>query len=229
VIFAALISVQLPNTHWYIKSDLTETQSIDSIFSCIPAYINIFDDESISKYIWPDTTFNIIDYRPNDLVSISGDFLLSSRWPMSIRQEAMLALSTLSEVFYTQFGSKLDIVSGYRSYAHQKRIAAWCSPSVCARPWHSEHQWWLAIDLFDFSNAGKFLANDNRRLYYIRLMEYAHEYGWHNSYQKGIDVDGYHPEPRHWRYLGVELATYLYEKWMTFAEYVLSDHCILEE
>jgi LAS superfamily LD-carboxypeptidase LdcB len=229
VIFAALISVQGPHSRWYSISESLDIQTIDNSFSCIPAYIDILDDQSMSKYVWPDTAFATIKYKPDDLVIISGDFLRTSRWPMSIRQEALLALIALSESFYAEFGAKLDVVSGYRSYERQASIAAWCSPSVCARPGHSEHQWWLAIDLFDFSNAEKFLADNNRRLYYTRLLEHAHEYGWHNSYQKGIDTDGYHAEPRHRRYLGVELAAYLHKKWMTFAECVLSDGWILEE
>ena len=43
---------------------------------------------------------------------------------MSIREEALLALISLSESFYAEFGAKLDVVSGYRSYERQTNIAA---------------------------------------------------------------------------------------------------------
>ena len=52
------------------------------------------------------------------------------------------------------------------------------------------------------------------------MRAHAHEFGFTQSYQKGIDVDGYVVEPWHWRYVGVELAGYLWENKMTMSEYV---------
>jgi D-alanyl-D-alanine carboxypeptidase len=55
--------------------------------------------------------------------------------------------------------------------------------------------------------------------YYVWLVQNAHLYGWHNTYQKWVAIDGYEVEPWHWRYLWEELATYLYENKITIAEY----------
>jgi LAS superfamily LD-carboxypeptidase LdcB len=55
--------------------------------------------------------------------------------------------------------------------------------------------------------------------YYQRLVDNAHKYGFHNSYQKWMEVDGKIIEPWHWRYVWVDLATYLHEHNQTFAEY----------
>jgi LAS superfamily LD-carboxypeptidase LdcB len=55
--------------------------------------------------------------------------------------------------------------------------------------------------------------------YYQRLSDHAHEYGFHNTYQKWMDIDGKMVEPRHWRYLWIDLATMLHDSDQTFAQY----------
>jgi D-alanyl-D-alanine carboxypeptidase len=60
--------------------------------------------------------------------------------------------------------------------------------------------------------------------FYAWLDDNAHLYGFHNTYQKGRDIDGYEIEPWHWRYLGAALATHLRENDMTFAQFYYSRH-----
>jgi D-alanyl-D-alanine carboxypeptidase len=72
--------------------------------------------------------------------------------------------------------------------------------------------------LREATNEEKFLAKYQTS--YDWLVENAHLYGFHQSYQKGKSIDGYAIEPRHRRYLGVELAKELHEKGMTFSEAV---------
>jgi D-alanyl-D-alanine carboxypeptidase len=74
----------------------------------------------------------------------------------------------------------------------------------------------LAVDLWEASNEEKFLAK--YQTYYDWLVENAHLYGFHQSYQKGKAIDGYAIEPWHRRYLGVDLAKELWENGMTFSE-----------
>jgi LAS superfamily LD-carboxypeptidase LdcB len=56
-------------------------------------------------------------------------------------------------------------------------------------------------------------------LYYRRLEQNAHRFGWHNTFQKWIHIDGQIEEWWHWRYLGKRLATYLWENDLSFTEY----------
>jgi len=63
------------------------------------------------------------------------------------------------------------------------------------------------------------LKKENLKNYFSWLQENAHLYGFHNSYQNGIEIDGYEKEPWHWRYLGKELASYLYEEKISFSEF----------
>lgn len=55
------------------------------------------------------------------------------------------------------------------------------------------------------------------------LTDNAHTYGWHQSYQRGRDIDGYDVEPWHWRYLGVELASELRKQNLTFTQWSLQE------
>jgi len=59
----------------------------------------------------------------------------------------------------------------------------------------------LAVDIFDASTRQEFLANSLYKKYLEWMKENAHKYGFHNSYQKGLEIDGYDIEPWHWRYL----------------------------
>jgi LAS superfamily LD-carboxypeptidase LdcB len=109
----------------------------------------------------------------------------------------------------------LTINSARRSQAYQRKLAASCSTSRCATPWTSEHEAWLALDLW--VNGWNIKAWSGK--YYQWLMDNAHLYWFHNSYQKWMQVDGKMVEPRHWRYVWVDLATMLHDNNQTFAEY----------
>lgn len=121
-------------------------------------------------------------------------------------------------------GLHLWIASGYRSYYDQKYIynnyvkndGQKIADTYSARAGHSEHQSGLAFDLntisdsFAFTNEGKWV-NDN-----------CYKYGLIIRYPKGKDnITGYMYEPWHLRYVGVELATKLYNNgsWSTIEEY----------
>lgn len=121
-------------------------------------------------------------------------------------------------------GLNLWIQSGYRSYTRQEGIyntyvatdGQIAADTYSARPGHSEHQTGLAFDLntindsFTYTNEGKWV-NAN-----------CYRYGFIIRYPKGKDnITGYMHESWHLRYVGVELATTLYNngEWITMEEY----------
>jgi D-alanyl-D-alanine carboxypeptidase len=69
-------------------------------------------------------------------------------------------------------------------------------------------------------NGGNILSKGGT--YYQRMRDNAYLYGFHNTYQKGVEIDGKMVEPRHWRYVGVPLATHLHNSSQTLAEYFYS-------
>ena len=134
--------------------------------------------------------------------------------------------SSFEEMAAAAKKEKLDIyiVSGFRSYSYQenlynnyvKRDGVKKADTYSARPGHSEHQSGLAFDLNSVKNSfadtkeGKWLADN------------CYKFGFILRYPKGkTDETGYMYEPWHFRYVGVELATILYNggDWITMEDY----------
>jgi D-alanyl-D-alanine carboxypeptidase len=130
-------------------------------------------------------------------------------------------------------GYIIDIESAYRSYDYQAKILEelaalkgeeYASTAV-ALPGHSEHQTGLAIDFCVLKN-GVYLNSDDTPEEMLNLEEckyaatVAHRYGFIIRYPKGKEpITGYKYEPWHLRYVGIELATYLYKNSLTLDEY----------
>lgn len=177
-------------------------------------------DNSITKYVSPEISFEKIDYIPDDLVLISQEFIIDTKWNQTLKKEAKENLDKLSKDFFDNFWVKLKIVSAYRSYSYQVWIKRWgCSDIFCAKAWYSEHQTWLAFDMFETTTKDEFLQKSNLKKYFNWMGENAHKYGFHNSYQKWRKIDGYEIEPWHWRYVWNNLAKELFEEKITFSEY----------
>ena len=177
-------------------------------------------DNSITKFVNSSVSFNDKKYVPENLESISSDFIIDSKGNWKIIKIANTYLEKMSEVFYRNFWKKIIVVSSYRSYAYQKGIKdRWCPDNLCAKAWYSEHQSGLAIDLWETTTNNEFMSKKNLKEYYKWLNKNAYKYGFHNTYQKWLEIDWYEIEPWHWRYLWVELATELKSKNITIAEY----------
>lgn len=88
---------------------------------------------------------------------------------------------------------------------------------LSAKPGHSEHQTGLATDIvktgvsmYEFGNTKEFTW----------LKENAHKYGFILRYPEGKEhLTGYKYEPWHYRYVGVDVAKYIYENDIVFEEY----------
>jgi D-alanyl-D-alanine carboxypeptidase len=90
---------------------------------------------------------------------------------------------------------------------------------LCAKAGHSEHQSWYAIDFYSASTQAEWMGSNTLKKYFDWLNANAHVYGFTNTYRKWVEVDGYQPEPWHWRYVGEPLARYLKQHDLTFAEF----------
>ncbi len=144
--------------------------------------------------------------------------------------------SKLSSVAYEAFKKLVDDASkkgyyirnnsAYRSYDYQNSLysnykilngLAWAD-KWSARPGHSEHQTGLALDV---GVKGKLsLDSFEGSNEFIWMRDNAHLYGFILRYPKGKEyITGYGYEPWHYRYVGVDVATYIYENNITFEEY----------
>ncbi len=141
-----------------------------------------------------------------------------------------IAATALEEMFAAAEADGLHIVlrCGFRSYKLQKSVYSWNLKTYGyyevtryhALPGTSEHQTGLAVDLCceatNYENNFDIIQTPE----YAWLLNNAHRYGWILRYPKHkTDITGYNFEPWHFRYVGVELATYLKFNDLVLEEY----------
>lgn len=176
----------------------------------------IFDPNSLTVCV-NRSSYLSSDFIPKDLV-YPNVRLSGTASNTMMRQEAASALEILFNAAEAD-GIYLSALSGYRSYYTQQSIYNPYS-GYSAPPGASEHQLGLAMDVtanyygttltpdFVYTTEGQWIANN------------AHKYGFVIRYLEGKEnVTGYYYEPWHIRYLGVELATELFNKGITLEEY----------
>lgn len=159
------------------------------------------------------------NYIPNNLASIAP--YGSVRLVKSAAEAFIELCQTAKDEGYTIIG-----ISGYRSYQTQAKLynrylqkdPQWLVDTYSARAGHSEHQTGLVIDVS--SNNADILTFEMSQSFKW-MKDNAHKFGFILRFQKGKeDITGYKYEPWHYRYVGKEIATTLYQSGMTLDEYV---------
>lgn len=142
--------------------------------------------------------------------------------------EAGEALALLFDAAYDEAKLTLYGVSAYRSFARQYTIYATNLATrgiahtnrYSAAPGRSEHQTGLAIDISCASEGFGLETTFADTPEGIWVAENAHRFGFILRYPKDKEhITGYNYEPWHIRYVGTELAAYLFETGLTLDEY----------
>lgn len=131
-------------------------------------------------------------------------------------------------------GIQIEIDSAYRSLEEQQEIwDEWSAdpelgPEYCekylARVGYSEHHTGLAIDIFIIKPDGT-EERDNEEMIadrktFAKIHERLASHGFILRFPEGQeDITGYAYEPWHFRYVGEEVAIYIYEHNITFEEF----------
>ena len=217
----AIFYYQLQSYLLQLRMDFLDTQVQQVIHST--TWYDFVSDDSITKYVDNKIPFSEVSYIPENLVGLKGEYLIDTKRNSTLRQIALTNLVALSGDFYKEFWVKIPVVSAYRSYTYQQGIKArGCPDNLCAKAGYSEHQSGLVVDLWETTTNEAFMSQSHLRKYYDWLDKNAYKYGYTNTYQNGVEVDGYEIEPWHWRYVWVKLARHLRESSITFAEYYYS-------
>lgn len=127
-------------------------------------------------------------------------------------------------------GYNIDIMSGYRDYNYQEKIYnkliidkgfAYAFRSV-AKAGCSEHQTGLAIDICVYRDNKCYIEHELEDMEEINwVINNCYKYGFILRYPKGMeDRTGYNYEPWHFRYVGNDVAKYLWENKMILEDYV---------
>ena len=135
----------------------------------------------------------------------------------------IIALSAYRDYEYQMelFENKVQRLQQEKGYSVDKAREE--AKTVVAYPGTSEHQLGLALDLVDARHVKLDESQENTAAYKW-LYEHCAEYGFIVRYpNEKTDITGIIYEPWHFRYVGVEAATYIMEHNITLEEY-LSDH-----
>ena len=172
-------------------------------------------DMLVNKYHSVDSNF-----VPDNLVDISKVYTGGEKY-----QANGTAVAALVKMFddAKRDGLEMEINSAYRSYNEQIEIAEfyrkWYGDNYVnnyvAKPGHSEHQTGLA---FDIGSATVESFSSSKE--YTWMQENAHKYGFIRRFYKNAEsLTGFRSEPWHYRYVGKEIASYIFEHNITFEEY----------
>lgn len=127
-------------------------------------------------------------------------------------------------------GFNIDIMSGYRDYGYQEKIYnrmvlekgfAYAFRSI-AKAGCSEHQTGLAIDICIYRDGLCFIEHELEETDEVKwLVDNCYKYGFILRYPRGMeDRTGYNYEPWHFRYVGRDVAKYLWERKMILEDYI---------
>ena len=179
------------------------------------------DGSSLVAVVSKKTTLG--EYTPDDLVQLPAHISGQGR---PIRQEVADQLELLVAAAQER-GTRVRVVSGYRSYETQQRLffdyarnhGVLAAERFSARPGQSEHQLGTAVDFggtaVDFSS--EFGRTEQGRW----LFDNAHLFGFALSYPKDSEeITGYIYEPWHYRYIGVDLAIEWKDSGMSLIEFL---------
>lgn len=162
------------------------------------------------------------DFEPNNLTPIDSKYA---------RNDSQLLQKEATEAFNQMCSdAKLENISlysgsAYRSYEYQntiyndyiKKDGLTAAETYSARPGYSEHQLGLAVDIMNGN--WSYVSKDN--IEYSWLQANSYKYGFILRYPENKEyITGYMFEPWHYRYLGNELASKVYNSGLTYDEYV---------
>lgn len=237
VIFIAILTFQFVNFGKDTNGDTLDNEGeYYNIEDSVKIGDSLYNKELIKVDTNPDSYTMIVnrdypmpkEYVPSDLVVPEVKFSFYGTYEKSyMRKTAADAIKKLFDGAKSE-GYELKVVSAYRSYERQEAIynnnirkkGKENTDAVSATPGCSEHQTGLCADVssdsvgctieqnFGDSPEGKWLAKN------------SYKYGFIIRYPKGkSDITGYSYEPWHIRFVGNNLAKYLYDKKITLEEY----------
>lgn len=209
-------------------TELPEEEEVPEVTEpFVPASEMDLDPTSITVYVNKEYTLPK-DFRPERLITPNVKFNLTYYDERTLMHpEAAEALEKLFQAAANE-GQVLCGISAYRSYERQYKIFTTNivkkgkshTLKYSAVPGTSEHQTGLAIDVSTESNNFRLSSAFSESPEGKWLAKNAHRFGYIIRYPRGkSDITGYAYEPWHIRYVGKDLANYLYTNDLTLDEY----------
>lgn len=172
-------------------------------------------DMLVNKYRKLDENF-----VPDNLVKLSAPYASSDGLEASrVAYDAFKLMYKAAEAE----GYGIVINSAYRSYQHQVDLYNYYKSSYgdnyvvkyVAFPGFSEHQTGLS---FDIGSKTSIIFKESRE--FVWMQNNAHKYGFILRFPSNyVNITSFNYEPWHYRYVGVEIATYIHENKIPFEKY----------
>lgn len=221
----------LKNYDRYVKnkeSDIHKKISLVNLNLDYPFYENITESINLNtNLILVNKYYKLSNSYPNKtLYNIKSECAVRS--DIKLDKTAKDAFEKLCDEAVKE-GYKVKGSSGYRSYETQRIIynnylktdKIRDVDTYSARAGHSEHQTGLAIDVYNGDIAYNKFGSTND---YIWAKDNIHRFGFIIRYKKENEyITGYMDEPWHFRYVGIDVATYIYKNNITLEEYLLNN------
>lgn len=162
------------------------------------------------------------DFEPEDLVKINEKYANGDLYASRISVNAFVemyndALKDGYEIVinsaYRSYKDQQDIINTYLNLYGQKYVN-----NYVAKPGFSEHQTGLAFDIG--SKKVNVFANSEE---YKWMLDNSYKYGFINRFPKKYEnITEFRSEPWHFRYVGKEIAKYIYDNNITLEEYYVT-------
>jgi len=234
---------KIDNLKRYLDYDIMEIKSIYDIsnikkdfnYEDVVTYVNanldkeyyssdnLISNEDASKIDVLVNKYHKLDenYEPSDLTIIDSKYASGTQ---KLRKEAQIKFEEMASDMAKE-NLKIYAGSTYRSYTYQKGLydryvkkdGFAAAETYSARSGYSEHQLGLAVDIVN--DKWDYLSENDKE--YDYLVKNSYKYGFILRYPRGSEyITGYMFEDWHFRYLGIELATKVFNSGLTYDEYI---------
>lgn len=192
-----------------------------------PPYKNSIETTYLNKIYILVNKYNHLSeqYIPKDLELISNEY---STGNVQLVKEAKNQFEIMSSSAKKE---NLNVIafSGYRDYTYQKNLyntylqkdSQEKVDTYSARAGYSEHQTGLSVDIY---NGIDDYNNFEETKEFKWLKDNAHKYGFILRYPKNKELETqYQYESWHYRYVGIDIATYIKKHNISFDEYYVQN------
>lgn len=170
----------------------------------------------VNKYLYLSN-----NYVPDNLESIPTSYARSGMKLVSSAKDKFVKMAKAAK----DDGYNVIAMSSYRSYDYQvnlynnyvKEEGVEAADTYSARAGFSEHQTGLCVDVYDGDLP---YTSFEQSPSFNWMKENAYKYGFILRFPKGKEnITGYQYESWHYRYVGIDIATYIHKHNITFDEY----------
>lgn len=233
-IYSNISNYKEENKKRYIKyGKNNEELSMEEVVKRVNINLDINFYEDIEEALNKNTNLVLVNkhyyldknYIPNNLLLV--DYKYTSGIKVYAQKEAKEKFEEMS-TDASVVGLTIKTISAYRSYEYQEKLYEQyllndpqeIVDTYSARKGHSEHQTGLSFDVYNVVKPYTSFG-DTKEYEWVKIN--AHKYGFIIRYTKDNEyITGYKDEPWHLRYVGVDVATYIYENDITLEEYLLN-------